>query len=105
LKISPAYQKIYDVVAKIPPGKVATYGQVADLAGMKGHARLVGYALHNLPHNSILPWHRVINNLGKISYAISRNAYDNLQRRLLEAEGILFDHEGKIDLMRYRWIE
>jgi methylated-DNA-protein-cysteine methyltransferase-like protein len=105
LKISPAYQKIYNVIAKIPLGKVATYGQVADLAGMKGHARLVGYALHHLPHNSLLPWHRVINSSGKISYAISRYAYDNLQRRLLEAEGILFDQEGQIDLNRFRWIE
>lgn len=105
MKTSPTYQKIYDVVAKIPPGKVATYGQVADMAGMKGHARLVGYALHYLPQNSILPWHRVINSFGKISYAISRNTYDNLQRRLLESEGILVDHEGKIDLKHYRWIE
>ncbi len=105
MRISPSYKKIYDVVAKIPPGKVATYGQVAELAGMKGHARFVGYALHSLPQNSILPWHRVINRLGKISYAISRNTYDNLQKRLLESEGVRFDPEGKIDLNRFRWIE
>jgi len=105
LSISPTYKKIYDVVAKIPSGKVATYGQVAELAGMKGHARLVGYALHNLPQNSNLPWHRVINSFGKISYTISQSADDTLQRNLLEIEGILFDQEGKINLKQFRWIE
>jgi len=105
LSISLTYKKIYDVVARIPSGKVATYGQVAELAGMKGHARLVGYALHNLPQNSNLPWHRVINSFGKISYAISHNTDDTLQKNLLETEGILFDQEGKIDLKQFRWIE
>jgi methylated-DNA-protein-cysteine methyltransferase-like protein len=105
LKINLSYQKIYDVVARIPSGKVATYGQIAELAGLRGHARLVGYALHNLPHNSALPWHRVINGLGKISYAITSEPFDSLQRKLLEAEGVIFNDEGKTDLNRFRWCE
>ena len=66
-KISDLYRRIFEAVNKIPHGKAATYGQIARLAGLGSHARLVGYALHNLPANSTVPWHRVINSNGKIS--------------------------------------
>jgi methylated-DNA-protein-cysteine methyltransferase-like protein len=96
------YQKIYDLVAVISPGKVATYGQIARYTGMPRDARQVAYALHVLPDGTTIPWHRVINRLGKVSYAPSRNGSDTLQRVLLEREGIIFDPEGIIDLERYQ---
>ena len=96
------YQRIYAVVRRIPRGRVATYGQVAELAGLEGRARQVGYALHSLPPNSGLPWHRVINARGEIS-ARSGSDWGELQRLLLEAERIMFDRQGRISLERFRW--
>lgn len=98
-----AYQKIYLVVRQIPFGKVATYGQVADLAGFYGKARLVGYALYQVEPTSDIPWQRVINVKGEVSYSIARDGADYVQRNLLEQEGILFNSQGKIDLQQYRW--
>ena len=95
------YQRIYDVVRRIPRGRVSTYGQVAELAGLEGRARQVGYALHALPDGSGIPWHRVINARGEIS-ARSGSDWGELQRYLLEAEGIEFDREGRVDLNRFR---
>ncbi len=86
---------------KIPYGCVATYGQIAGLAGIPKHARQVGYALNALNDNQV-PWHRVINAKGEISRR-SNPDYENLQRILLEEEGIAFDKAGKISLARYRW--
>jgi len=91
------YKRIYEVVRRIPRGRVATYGQVAAEAGLPGQARLVGYALHNLPHDLDVPWHRVVNARGGISLDAESGA-GRLQRALLEAEGITFDGHGKIDL-------
>ena len=99
---SSAYQRIYRVVRRIPRGRVATYGQVAQLAGLRGHARQVGYALHALPDSEPLPWQRVVNAQGAVSLR-SRTDNDRLQRLLLEDEGIKFDLKGRIDLTRYRW--
>lgn len=93
--------RIYEVVSRIPKGKVATYGQVATLAGMRGHARQVGYALHDLPEGSNVPWHRVINARGEISPRGDPGS-DESQRRRLEAEGVDFD-SARIDLSRFRW--
>lgn len=93
--------RIYDVVARIPPGQVATYGQVAALAGAPRHARQVGYALHDLADGSELPWHRVINARGEVSRR-SEPGWEGFQRQLLEAEGVEF-RRGRIDLGRYRW--
>ncbi len=93
------YQRIYAVVRRIPRGRVATYGQVAELAGIEGHARQVGYALHNAPPG--LPWHRVINARGEISARASSD-WGELQRHLLEAEGVEFDLEERVDLKRFR---
>ena len=95
-----AYQRIYAVVRRIPRGRVATYGQVAELAGLEGRARQVGYALHNSPPG--LPWHRVINAQGTISARASSD-WGELQRHLLEAEGVEFDRTGRVDLKRFRW--
>ncbi|MEB3355122.1 MAG: MGMT family protein [Synechococcales bacterium] len=98
------YDAIYAVVRQIPFGKVATYGQVADLADLPGHARLVGYALFRVDLGDIdVPWHRVINAKGEVSYSPLRRGGDYLQRSLLEAEGILFSPEGKISLREYLW--
>lgn len=98
-----AYDKIYLVVRQIPIGKVATYGQVAELAGLYGRARLVGYAMFQVDPTSDIPWQRVINGKGEISYSTAREGGDYVQRNLLEAEGIVFDDRGKIDLKQYLW--
>jgi methylated-DNA-protein-cysteine methyltransferase related protein len=98
-----AYHTIYAVVRQIPSGKVATYGQVAALAGMAGQARLVGYALYRVTDNLEVPWHRVINAKGEISESPFRHGDDHLQRALLEQEGIQFSPEGKISLKIYQW--
>ena len=98
------YDRIYNIVRQIPYGKVATYGQVAELAGLSGRARLVGYALYrvDMKHDDI-PWHRVINAKGEVSYSQVRHGADYLQRSLLEDEGIEFNPAGKIRLSQYRW--
>ncbi len=95
------YDRIYDVVRRIPDGRVATYGQVAALAGLPGHARQVGYALHALKDDTV-PWHRVINAQGKVSPR-SEPGYDGYQRHLLEEEGVVFTLSGRVDLKKYRW--
>ncbi len=99
---SEAYERIYRVVRAVPRGRVVTYGQVAALAGLAGHARQVGYALHALPAESEVPWQRVINARGAVSPR-SEPGWDGLQRRLLEAEGVSFGPRGRVDLERYRW--
>ena len=97
-----SYDRVYAVVRRIPRGRVATYGQVAQLAGLAGHARQVGYALHALGAESPLPWHRVINARGGVSPR-SLPGWERVQRELLEREGIRFDHRGCVALDRYRW--
>ena len=97
-----SYERIYAVVRQIPVGRVATYGQVAALAGLPGHARQVGYALHALKEGSDVPWHRVINAKGEVSLR-TEAGWDNFQRHLLEEEGVAFDERGRVDLERERW--
>jgi methylated-DNA-protein-cysteine methyltransferase related protein len=97
-----AYSKIYDVVKQIPPGQVATYGQVAELAGLIGKPRVVGYALFRVTQDMEIPWHRVINAQGMVSRSSLRDGNDDLQQFLLESEGIVFE-KGKLDLGKYRW--
>jgi methylated-DNA-protein-cysteine methyltransferase related protein len=97
------YQQIYDVVRKIPAGKVLTYGQVAELAGLYGKARLVGYALFKVNIESDIPWQRVVNAKGEVSYSQARCGGDYLQKTLLEQEGIEFKQEHQIDLKKHRW--
>lgn len=100
---SSTYKAIYQVVRQIPLGKVATYGQVAELANLPGQARLVGYALYRVDAESNIPWHRVINAKGEISESPFRHGSDYLQRSLLEQEGIQFNSNGRINLREYRW--
>ena len=95
------YTRIDAMVDRIPEGQVATYGQIAKLVGSCG-ARQVGYAMAALPEGSETPWHRVINSQGRIS-ARSGSEGHELQRILLEAEGIVFSDRGKISLEQYRW--
>ena len=100
-RVSEAYARIYAVVKRIPRGRVATYGQIAELAGMPGAARQVGYALNSTPPGTRIPWQRVINAHGTVSRRADPDD-ETRQRRLLEAEGIRFDNE-RIDLERFRW--
>jgi methylated-DNA-protein-cysteine methyltransferase-like protein len=99
---SPLHTRIWIVVGRIPKGRVATYGQVAELAGLAGQPRLVGYALNALPEGSRVPWHRVINARGEVSLR-SDAAAARRQRAKLEREGVVFDGRGRISLARYRW--
>lgn len=94
------FKKIYDVVKSIPKGKVATYGKVAMLAGNPRWARVVGYALHINPQPGVIPCHRVVNREGKTSPSFAFGGEDR-QRQLLEAEGVKFRSDGKIDLQIY----
>jgi len=96
------YARIYSVVRKVPRGRVATYGQIARLAGLANHARQVGYALHALAEDSGVPWQRVVNHRGEVS-ARSFAGMEQVQRALLEAEGVDFDPRGRVDLARAQW--
>jgi len=100
--VNPFYHRIYRIVRHIPRGRVATYGQVARLAGLARQPRLVGYALHALPSTTTVPWHRVINARGMVSLRASGGAALT-QRLLLEREGVAFDGRGRVSLERFRW--
>lgn len=100
--VGDAYSRIYSVVKRIPRGRVATYGQVALLAGIPRRARQVGYALHVLPDDSVVPWHRVVNAGGRISLH-SGPTLRAIQRHLLECEGVSFGEDGRLDLNRFQW--
>jgi len=99
---SDPYQRIYAIVRRIPRGRIATYGQVAALAGLGGHARQVGYAMHALTAGDRIPWHRVLNAQGRVSPR-SEPGGDRVQRALLEREGVRFDAAGRADLARFAW--
>ncbi|MBN1781718.1 MGMT family protein [bacterium] len=94
------HARIYEAVRRVPRGRVATYGQIAKMAGMPGQARLVGYALHALPETMDVPWHRIINAKGEISLLPDPDS-SLTQRMLLESEGIVFDARGRVALDRY----
>ncbi|MGI9302703.1 MAG: MGMT family protein [Gammaproteobacteria bacterium] len=96
-----SYQRIWDTVKEIPCGHVATYGQIARLAGLPRRARMVGYALHQTPDDIELPWHRVINAKGEISFPRGSEPYKR-QAELLAIEGVELVN-GRIDLRRYGW--
>jgi len=96
-------QRVYAMVALIPAGQLATYGQIAELIGAWGCARQVGWALRRLPLPSAVPWHRVVNARGCIAMTPSREGSDWIQRELLLAEGIPVDPTGRLPLARYRW--
>ena len=96
------YNRIYAVIGRIPRGRVATYGQIARLAGIPGHARQVGYALHALSNGRNVAWHRVVNSKGEVS-ARSEPHFENVQRASLEREGIVFGANARISLPRFQW--
>ena len=96
------FERIYAVVRQIPRGRVATYGQVAARAGNPRWARVVGYALHVNPEPGVIPCHRVVNRFGETSKAFAFGGED-VQRRLLEEEGVRFTAEGRVDLEQYLW--
>ena len=96
-----SYERIYDVVRRIPRGRVATYGQVAMLAGNHRWSRVVGYALHVNPAPGIIPCHRVVNRFGEPSTAFAFGGV-NEQILLLEAEGVKVI-DGRVDLIKYLW--
>jgi methylated-DNA-protein-cysteine methyltransferase-like protein len=98
-----SYAQIYRCVSCIPPGRVATYGQIAKLAGIPNGARSVGYALSALDDGSRVPWHRVVNAAGEISARSTDDSMENVQRIRLEREGVVFDAQGRIRLAMYRW--
>jgi methylated-DNA-protein-cysteine methyltransferase related protein len=93
------------VIRRIPEGWVATYGQVAAMAGLPRRARFVGRVLQRLDPASDVPWHRVVNSNGEVSYSPSRNGGDAIQERLLKREGVEFDDRNRFDLKRFRWPE
>lgn len=95
------YEKIYDVVRRIPRGTVATYGQVAALAGNRRWARVVGYALHVNPNPDEIPCYRVVTKEGNVSPAFAFGG-GNRQRELLEADGVEFE-DGHVIMEKYRW--
>jgi methylated-DNA-protein-cysteine methyltransferase-like protein len=97
------YERIYAVIRRIPAGRVATYGQIAALAGFPGRARQVGYALYALRDGTNVPWHRVVNARGGLSLGKVIPEGDVEQRIRLEIEGVRFDREGRIALKRFQW--
>ncbi len=103
--IKPHYDQIWQTVQLIPTGKVACYGQIADLAGLPGRARLVGKSLGQIPNSGwqgkLVPWHRVINSQGKISFPINSPLFLT-QKELLQDEDIVVIG-GKIKLKDFQW--
>jgi alkylated DNA nucleotide flippase Atl1/3-methyladenine DNA glycosylase AlkD len=97
------HAKLYAVIRRIPPGRVATYGQIAALAGLQRRARMVGQALRSTPDGLEIPWHRVINAQGTVSPRGGLGVEEGYQRHLLEEEGVVFNKRGRIDLDRFGW--
>ena len=97
-------ERVWQMVSRVPPGRLATYGQIAELLGAWGRARQVGWALRRLPLPSPVPWHRVVNARGRISMTPSREGSDWIQRDLLLAEGIGVDATGRLPLTLHRWM-
>ncbi len=96
------FERVLDLVARVPRGRVVTYSQVARMAGHPGAARMVGWALHAAPDGREIPWHRVINAQGGISPR--EGGFEaEIQRRLLEEEGVRFDGRGRLDLGHHGW--
>ena len=96
------FHKIYEQVKKIPEGKVATYGQIALMAGNPRWSRVVGYALHSNPEPGVIPCHRVVNKDGKLSKAFAFGG-ENVQRDMLISEGVIFIDENTVDMKNCRY--
>jgi methylated-DNA-protein-cysteine methyltransferase-like protein len=95
------FEQVYAVVGCIPPGRVATYGQIARLLGQPHAARTVGWAMRGAPEDRDIPWHRVVNAAGRISLPSPDGIAE--QRRLLLSEGVVFGRDERIDLTRFGW--
>jgi len=93
--------RIWDTICDIPPGKVASYGQIAEVAGIPRGARQVGYALRNLPQGSKVPWHRVIQASGRIAFDTDTPQFAEQKKRLQQDDVAVI--AGKIDMQKYRW--
>ena len=96
------FQKVWLIVSRIPRGKVVSYGWIAALLGNPRSARTVGWALHSTPKELDIPWHRVINSRGQISYDRGEHG-PSLQRVMLEQEGVIFDND-RVDMSVYQWL-
>jgi methylated-DNA-protein-cysteine methyltransferase-like protein len=96
-----ARQQLYQTIAAIPYGKVASYGQLASLAGQTGAARWVGFCLRHLPQDSTLPWHRIITASGKLAFPPATDGYVR-QREQLEQEGVTLNNH-KVSMKHYQW--
>ncbi len=93
-------ERIYEVVCQVPPGRVASYGQIAEIVGPGCDARMVGYAMAATPAGRDIPWQRIVNREGRVSQPGTGGAK---QRMRLEAEGIQFDTRNRIDMRQYGW--
>lgn len=96
-----AFEMIYDIIRQIPEGQVASYGQIAALAGNRRWARVVGYALHAIPHGSDIPWHRVVKKDGGV-FGGAESSGGRYQTELLQKEGVGFV-DGYVDMEHYQW--
>lgn len=96
------FELIYSIVEQIPHGKVATYGMIAAMTGNPRRSRIVGYALHVNPRPGVVPCHRVVNRFGKPAPAFAFGGED-VQRKMLESEGVEFDENGNVNLEKCLW--
>ena len=96
------FKKVYEVVKHIPKGKVASYGQIARLLGNPRASRAVGYALHANPYPGVVPCHRVVNRVGRLAPGFAFGGED-IQKEMLEAEGVAVDSEYLVDMNKYGW--
>jgi methylated-DNA-protein-cysteine methyltransferase related protein len=96
------FENVYELVKRIPEGKVATYGQIARMLGEPRKGKIVGWALHSNPSPAVIPCHRVVNRFGELSGGFAFGGSE-AQKKLLKKEGILIDESGTIDLRKYLW--
>ena len=95
------FEKVYEIVAKIPYGKVATYGDIAEVCGIRSSARTVGWALNGAKESG-LPCHRVVNRFGALTGKLHFGSYD-LMEELLRSEAVEFDNDGCVRLDKHLW--
>lgn len=96
------FNRVYNVVKDIPKGKVATYGQIAKILGAPRYSLVVGYALHANPEPGVIPCHRVVDRYGNLSGSFAFGG-KNVQKELLEKEGVIVDEKGRVDLRTFQW--
>lgn len=101
MAMTPWHEQVWQWIAAVPPGKVASYGQIAHLAGYPRHARHVGAILRKLPEGTRLPWHRILRSSGALAFAPGSEAWRR-QQQLLATEGIILD-KGRVSMTRHQW--